>query len=253
MSLADALAAALAATNLVLLGDPQQLDQPLQGVHPRGVLSRWKQGFEPPWGHQHSQGFLATLVHFASLSGAKLGPFRGQSPDQVSSSSPQDPAVHKGRGSARGIAAGLSGTLMGCYNSTRSHLFYRFSPEIRTDFGRFEERLSRGAVWARSKSSLDTICGDAPSISTVELSGQLPEDLRPQLVPRLRRRTHVLVDLERYGQARQLPRPLLLHSRLFVPILFAPTLSWSPPRTSNRSGGGPLRAGRTRGLGPVAR
>ena len=37
MSLADALAAALAATNLVLLGDPQQLDQPLQGVHPPGA------------------------------------------------------------------------------------------------------------------------------------------------------------------------------------------------------------------------
>ncbi|MEK7216622.1 MAG: AAA domain-containing protein, partial [Chloroflexota bacterium] len=37
MSLADALAASLAATNLVLLGDPQQLDQPLQGVHPPGA------------------------------------------------------------------------------------------------------------------------------------------------------------------------------------------------------------------------
>lgn len=37
MSLADALAASLCATNLVLLGDPQQLDQPLQGVHPPGA------------------------------------------------------------------------------------------------------------------------------------------------------------------------------------------------------------------------
>ncbi len=37
MSLADTLAASLSATNLVLLGDPQQLDQPLQGVHPPGA------------------------------------------------------------------------------------------------------------------------------------------------------------------------------------------------------------------------
>ncbi len=37
MSLADALAAARCATNLVLLGDPQQLDQPLQGTHPPGA------------------------------------------------------------------------------------------------------------------------------------------------------------------------------------------------------------------------
>ena len=37
MSLADALAASLSATNLILLGDPQQLDQPLQGVHPPGA------------------------------------------------------------------------------------------------------------------------------------------------------------------------------------------------------------------------
>ena len=37
MSLADALAASLSAMNLVLLGDPQQLDQPLQGVHPPGA------------------------------------------------------------------------------------------------------------------------------------------------------------------------------------------------------------------------
>ena len=37
MSLADALAASLSATNLVLLGDPQQLDQPLQGTHPPGA------------------------------------------------------------------------------------------------------------------------------------------------------------------------------------------------------------------------
>ena len=37
MSLADALAAAPCAANLLLLGDPQQLDQPLQGVHPPGA------------------------------------------------------------------------------------------------------------------------------------------------------------------------------------------------------------------------
>ncbi len=37
MSLADAIAASPCATNLVLLGDPQQLDQPLQGVHPPGA------------------------------------------------------------------------------------------------------------------------------------------------------------------------------------------------------------------------
>ena len=37
MSLADALAASLCATSLVLLGDPQQLDQPLQGTHPPGA------------------------------------------------------------------------------------------------------------------------------------------------------------------------------------------------------------------------
>jgi predicted RecB family nuclease len=37
MSLADALAASTCATNLVLLGDPQQLDQPLQGTHPPGA------------------------------------------------------------------------------------------------------------------------------------------------------------------------------------------------------------------------
>ncbi|MPZ49021.1 MAG: TM0106 family RecB-like putative nuclease [Dehalococcoidia bacterium] len=37
MSLADALAASLSAIDLVLLGDPQQLDQPLQGSHPPGA------------------------------------------------------------------------------------------------------------------------------------------------------------------------------------------------------------------------
>ena len=57
---------------------------------------------------------------------------------------------YKGRGSAQGIAAGiladvcgkslsLSGTLMGGYASTLFHLLYRFSPEIRTEFGRSEE------------------------------------------------------------------------------------------------------------------
>ncbi len=37
MSLADALAASNCARNLVLLGDPQQLNQPLKGVHPPGA------------------------------------------------------------------------------------------------------------------------------------------------------------------------------------------------------------------------
>ena len=37
MSLADAVAASLCARKLVLLGDPQQLDQPLQGTHPPGA------------------------------------------------------------------------------------------------------------------------------------------------------------------------------------------------------------------------
>ena len=57
---------------------------------------------------------------------------------------------YKGRGSAQGIAAGiladacgkslsLSGTLMGGYSSTLFHLLYRFSPEIRSEFGHGEE------------------------------------------------------------------------------------------------------------------
>ncbi len=57
---------------------------------------------------------------------------------------------YKGRGSAQGVAAGvladvcgkslsLSGTLMGGYSSTLFHLLYRFSPEIRSEFGRTEE------------------------------------------------------------------------------------------------------------------
>ena len=60
------------------------------------------------------------------------------------------PTLHKGRGSAQGIAAGvladscgksltLTGTLTGGYSSTLFHLLYRFSPEIRTEFGRSEE------------------------------------------------------------------------------------------------------------------
>ncbi len=58
---------------------------------------------------------------------------------------------YKGRGSAQGIAAGvlsdvcgkslsLTGTMMGGYASTLFHLLYRFSPEIRTEFGRSDER-----------------------------------------------------------------------------------------------------------------
>jgi hypothetical protein len=37
MSLADALAVTVAARSLVLVGDPQQLEQPIQGTHPDGV------------------------------------------------------------------------------------------------------------------------------------------------------------------------------------------------------------------------
>jgi AAA domain-containing protein len=37
MSLANVLAASQAAKNLVLLGDPQQLEQPLKGSHPEGA------------------------------------------------------------------------------------------------------------------------------------------------------------------------------------------------------------------------
>ena len=57
---------------------------------------------------------------------------------------------YKGRGSAQGVAAGvladacgasltLTGTLMGGYASTLFHLLYRFSPAIRSEFGRSEE------------------------------------------------------------------------------------------------------------------
>ena len=57
---------------------------------------------------------------------------------------------YKGRGSAQGIAAGIvadvcgkspssSGTLMDGYSCTLFHLLYRFSPEIRSEFGRSEE------------------------------------------------------------------------------------------------------------------
>ena len=56
----------------------------------------------------------------------------------------------KSRGSAQGIAAGivadacgkslsLTGTLLGGYASTIFHFLYRFSPEIRTEFGRSDE------------------------------------------------------------------------------------------------------------------
>ena len=57
---------------------------------------------------------------------------------------------YKSRGSAQGIAAGvladacgksltLTGTLTGGYSSTLFHLLYRFSPDIRAEFGRSEE------------------------------------------------------------------------------------------------------------------
>ena len=57
---------------------------------------------------------------------------------------------YKGRGAAHGIAVGvladacgksltLTGTLTGGYSSTLFHLHYRFSPEIRSEFGRSED------------------------------------------------------------------------------------------------------------------
>jgi predicted RecB family nuclease len=50
MSLADVVASSQAARNLVLLGDPQQLDQPVQGCHPEGIavsaLQHFLQGQE---------------------------------------------------------------------------------------------------------------------------------------------------------------------------------------------------------------
>ena len=56
----------------------------------------------------------------------------------------------RGEARAQGIAAGiladvcgkslsLTGTLLGGYSSTIFHLLYRFSPEIRTEFGRSDE------------------------------------------------------------------------------------------------------------------
>jgi len=42
MSLANVLAISQAATSLVLLGDPQQLDQPQKGLHPPGLRYRFR-------------------------------------------------------------------------------------------------------------------------------------------------------------------------------------------------------------------
>ena len=74
---------------------------------------------------------------------------------------------YKGRGSAQGIAAGvladacgkslsLSGTLMGGYSSTLFHLLYRFSPEIRGEFGRAEESAGSSATASSSTPSAAT-------------------------------------------------------------------------------------------------
>ena len=63
---------------------------------------------------------------------------------------PDEVHEFKARGSAQGIAAGvladacgkslsLTGTLLGGYASTIFHLLYRFSPEIRTEFGHSDE------------------------------------------------------------------------------------------------------------------
>ena len=74
---------------------------------------------------------------------------------------------YKGRGSAQGVAAGvladacgksltLTGTLLGGYSSTLFHLLYRFSPEIRTEFGHSEERpgLAPSALFHLTGSSV---------------------------------------------------------------------------------------------------
>ena len=59
MSLADAVAASLCAKNVVLLGDPQQLDQPLQGTHPAGA----------------ERSVLAHVLHGAQVMPEELGLF----------------------------------------------------------------------------------------------------------------------------------------------------------------------------------
>ncbi len=96
---------------------------------------------------------------------------------------------YKGRGSAQGIAAGvladvcgkslsLSGTLMGGYSSTLFHLLYRFSPEIRTDFGRSDEhRWIQRSASRRSRSGSPTTTrwrtgGSAGGASTARWSGR---------------------------------------------------------------------------------
>ncbi len=68
MSLANVLAMSPAAESVVLLGDPQQLDQPLQGVHPPGAevsalahLLDGRATIEP-----HQGLFLKRVVAFAS-------------------------------------------------------------------------------------------------------------------------------------------------------------------------------------------
>jgi superfamily I DNA and/or RNA helicase len=54
MSLANVLAASQAARSVVLLGDPQQLDQPQRGSHPKGVdVSALE--------HMHGMEFLYSL------------------------------------------------------------------------------------------------------------------------------------------------------------------------------------------------
>ena len=62
MSLADAVASARCADSLLLLGDPQQLDQPLQGVHPPGA----------------DRSVLAHVLNDARVMAEPHGPFPGR-------------------------------------------------------------------------------------------------------------------------------------------------------------------------------
>ena len=127
------------------------------------TLSRWKQGFEPPWGHQQPQGFFAALVRFAGSTGAKLGPNRGQTgakPGPNAGLSVEQfgrrTLVQSGCGPARGIAASviadacgmslrLSGMPVGGYSSTLFDLLDRFRPGDPDGVG----SLRGGAIEAR--------------------------------------------------------------------------------------------------------
>ena len=75
MALAMALAAAGAARNIVLLGDPQQLEQPSRGAHPEGAD-------------------VAALVHILGRERSTLGPEQGLFLDSTYRLHPDDLRVH---------------------------------------------------------------------------------------------------------------------------------------------------------------